>query len=88
MSKRYDQAYFDRWYRHPRHRVKSDDTLVRKAVVKMPGLSHIDALNRTDNWTKLLDLLVREEMENDKRTANRQAEHRTGNAANLKYLLD
>lgn len=30
MPKQYDQAYFDRWYRHPRHRVKSDDTLVRK----------------------------------------------------------
>lgn len=30
MPKQYDQAYFDRWYRHPRHRVKSDDALVRK----------------------------------------------------------
>src|SRR6185503_19354893 len=36
--------------------ILDDDTLVRKAVVNMPGLSHIDALNRTDNWKKLLDL--------------------------------
>ena len=28
--KQYDQAYFDRWYRHPRHRVKSAADLERK----------------------------------------------------------
>jgi SAM-dependent methyltransferase len=30
MPKRYDQDYFDRWYRHPRHRVKSSAELERK----------------------------------------------------------
>jgi SAM-dependent methyltransferase len=28
--KRYDRAYFDRWYRHPTHRVRTDEGLVRK----------------------------------------------------------
>ncbi len=27
---RYDQAYFDKWYRHPRHRVKSAAELLRQ----------------------------------------------------------
>lgn len=37
MVKRYDQAYFDRWYRHPRHRVSSPAALARKvsAVVSV-----------------------------------------------------
>ncbi len=30
MAKQYDQDYFDRWYRHPRHRVKSSAELERK----------------------------------------------------------
>ncbi len=30
MSKRYDRAYFDRWYRDPRQRVKHADELRRK----------------------------------------------------------
>lgn len=29
---RYDQAYFDKWYRHPRHRVKSPAELARQAA--------------------------------------------------------
>ena len=28
----YDQRYFDKWYRHPRHRVKSSDELARQAA--------------------------------------------------------
>lgn len=31
MSKVYDQAYFDRWYRNPRQKVKHGDELERKA---------------------------------------------------------
>lgn len=33
MSKRYDRAYFDRWYRDPRHRVGSQAALVRKVAM-------------------------------------------------------
>jgi SAM-dependent methyltransferase len=29
---RYDQAYFDKWYRHPRHRVKSPAELARQCA--------------------------------------------------------
>jgi SAM-dependent methyltransferase len=29
-SKRYDQAYFDRWYRHPSHRISGAADLVRR----------------------------------------------------------
>jgi UDP-N-acetylglucosamine diphosphorylase/glucosamine-1-phosphate N-acetyltransferase len=32
------------------------EELVRKAYVRRPGLTHEDALNRTNKWTKLLDL--------------------------------
>jgi SAM-dependent methyltransferase len=32
LSKAYDQAYFDKWYRHPRHRVKSPAELARQAA--------------------------------------------------------
>lgn len=37
MSSRYDQAYFDKWYRHPRHQVKSAVELRRQVefVVRM-----------------------------------------------------
>lgn len=31
-GKRYDRAYFDKWYRHPRHRVKSPAELARQAA--------------------------------------------------------
>lgn len=31
-EKRYDKAYFDKWYRHPRHRVKSPVELARQAA--------------------------------------------------------
>lgn len=33
MSKRYDQAYFDKWYRHPAHRVGSRTRLRREIDV-------------------------------------------------------
>ena len=33
MSKHYDQAYFDRWYRDPKHRVKSPLVLERKVAM-------------------------------------------------------
>lgn len=37
LSSRYDKAYFDKWYRHPRHRVKSGAELRRQVafVVRM-----------------------------------------------------
>lgn len=31
-AKQYDKAYFDKWYRHPRHRVKSAAELTRQAA--------------------------------------------------------
>lgn len=31
-AKRYDQAYFDKWYRHPKHRVKSPAELARQVA--------------------------------------------------------
>lgn len=33
MTKRYDQSYFDRWYRHPAHRVMTPSALRRKVQV-------------------------------------------------------
>lgn len=32
MAKQYDQAYFDKWYRNPQHRVKSPAELARQAA--------------------------------------------------------
>ena len=32
-AKEYDRAYFDRWYRNPRHRVKSEAELRRKVAM-------------------------------------------------------
>lgn len=32
-EKKYDRAYFDRWYRHPRHRVKSAADIRRKVAM-------------------------------------------------------
>lgn len=32
VAARYDQAYFDKWYRHPRHRVKSPAELARQVA--------------------------------------------------------
>jgi SAM-dependent methyltransferase len=34
-AKRYDRAYFDRWYRHPGHRVRTSESLVRKVRMVM-----------------------------------------------------
>ncbi|WP_337171952.1 class I SAM-dependent methyltransferase [Gemmatimonas aurantiaca] len=31
-TKRYDRAYFDKWYRHPQHRVKSPAELARQVA--------------------------------------------------------
>lgn len=33
MSKRYDRAYFDKWYRHPEHVVSSKRELARKVAL-------------------------------------------------------
>ena len=35
MSARYDQKYFDKWYRHPRHRVSTMTTARRKASMAL-----------------------------------------------------
>src|SRR6187200_1861227 len=35
MNKRYDQAYFDRWYRDRRYRVKSPQVLHRKVALAL-----------------------------------------------------
>lgn len=32
-AKKYDRAYFDRWYRNPRHRVKSEAEIRRKVAM-------------------------------------------------------
>jgi len=51
MSKRYDQAYFDRWYRDPRHRVNTPASVRRKvrlvlgiaeALIERPVRSILD----------------------------------------------
>jgi UDP-N-acetylglucosamine diphosphorylase/glucosamine-1-phosphate N-acetyltransferase len=36
--------------------IVEEGNLIRKAVVRMPGLSYDDAMNRTDRWMKLFDL--------------------------------
>lgn len=36
--------------------ILEEGNLVRKAVVRMPGLSYDDAMNRTDRWMKVFDL--------------------------------
>jgi len=36
--------------------ILEEGNLVRKAVVRSPGLSYDDAMNRTDRWLKLFDL--------------------------------
>ena len=33
MSKQYDRAYFEKWYRHARHRVGSRAELARKVAM-------------------------------------------------------
>ncbi len=33
MAERYDKAYFDKWYRHPRHRVSTGAPTARKAAM-------------------------------------------------------
>ncbi|HWT14423.1 MAG TPA: class I SAM-dependent methyltransferase [Patescibacteria group bacterium] len=40
MSKHYDQAYFDRWYRDPKHRVKSPLVLERKVAMAVAMAEH------------------------------------------------
>lgn len=34
-TKQYDKAYFDKWYRHPRHRITARDELQRKAALAL-----------------------------------------------------
>jgi UDP-N-acetylglucosamine diphosphorylase / glucose-1-phosphate thymidylyltransferase / UDP-N-acetylgalactosamine diphosphorylase / glucosamine-1-phosphate N-acetyltransferase / galactosamine-1-phosphate N-acetyltransferase len=41
--------------------IVEEGNLIRKAVVRMPGLSYDDAMNRTDRWMKLFDLPRMEE---------------------------
>jgi UDP-N-acetylglucosamine diphosphorylase/glucosamine-1-phosphate N-acetyltransferase len=36
--------------------IVEEGNLIRKAVVRMPGLSYDDVMNRTDRWKKLFDL--------------------------------
>ena len=36
--------------------IVDEGDLVRKAVVRMPGLGYEDAMNRTDRWLRLMDL--------------------------------
>jgi UDP-N-acetylglucosamine diphosphorylase/glucosamine-1-phosphate N-acetyltransferase len=36
--------------------IVEEENLIRKAVVRMPGLTYDDAMNRTDRWMKLFDL--------------------------------
>ena len=40
MSKRYDEDYFQRWYRDPRHRVKSPLVLERKVAMAVAMAEH------------------------------------------------
>lgn len=40
MGKRYDQNYFDRWYRDPRHRVKHPQELARKVALAVHGAEY------------------------------------------------
>lgn len=40
MNKTYDQAYFDRWYRHPEHRVLSATDLQRKVQMVLAISEH------------------------------------------------
>jgi len=41
MSKRYDRAYFDRWYRHPRRRVDSPAALARTVHFVVGMAEHV-----------------------------------------------
>ena len=38
---RYDRAYFDKWYRSPRHRVKSPGELRRQAAFVLAAAEYI-----------------------------------------------
>lgn len=40
MQKIYDQAYFDKWYRHPKHAVKSAADLKRKVAMVVALAEH------------------------------------------------
>jgi SAM-dependent methyltransferase len=40
MSKQYDAAYFERWYRDPRHRVKSPLVLERKVAMALAAAEY------------------------------------------------
>ena len=37
----YDRAYFDKWYRHPKHRVKSQQYLVRQAAFVLGAAEYL-----------------------------------------------
>ena len=63
---RYDRAYFDKWYRHPRHRVKSATELLRQVrfvlhtaewVLGRPVRSVLDVGAGEGNWQPVLKRL-------------------------------
>jgi len=45
VLRQYDQRYFDKWYRHPRYRVKSPQELTRQAAFVVGAAEHM--LGRT-----------------------------------------
>lgn len=56
---RFDRAYFDRWYRHPRHRVLDSDEIARRSalvlslaeyVLERPARSVLDVGCGEGNW--------------------------------------
>ncbi len=64
---RYDRAYFDKWYRHPRHRVKSPIELLRQVrfvihtaewVLGRPVRSVLDVGAGEGNWQPVLKKLL------------------------------
>jgi SAM-dependent methyltransferase len=42
-AKRYDRAYFDRWYRNPRTRIHLADALERKVALAVSAAEHLNA---------------------------------------------
>lgn len=66
MAKRYDRGYFDRWYRHPSHRIGSAADLARQAslalamtesVLGRPVASVLDVGAGEGRWQPVLQRL-------------------------------
>jgi SAM-dependent methyltransferase len=62
-SEFYDKAYFDKWYRHPRHRVKSPTDVARQArfvvaaaeyLLERPVRTVLDVGSGEGNWLPAL----------------------------------